>query len=237
MGMPTPHIEVKEPGIIAETVIMPGDPLRAKFIADTFLTNVTQFNNIRNMLGYTGYYKDKKVSVMGSGMGMPSMGIYSYELYAFYGVKDIIRIGSAGSYDSNVKLYDVILVKDAWSESSYAKTQNGYASDLLEPSAELNAHIMATATKLGIKVNESRVHSSDVFYRENFDEYKDIHIKHGCSCVEMESFALLANAKVLNKRAACVLTISDSLVTHEATSSEERQNAFIKMMELVLESV
>lgn len=237
MSIPTPHIEVKELGIIAETVLMPGDPLRAKFIADTFLTDVVQFNNVRNMFGYTGYYKGKKVSVMGSGMGMASIGIYSYELYAFYGVKDIIRIGSAGSYDKDVKVYDVILAKDAWSESSYALAQSGYDKDFIEPSADLNAEIMATAAKTGIPVKEARIHSSDVFYRQKFDCYKDIHAKHGCVCVEMESFALFANAKVLGKRAACVLTISDSLVTHEATSSDERQNAFTKMMELVLENI
>jgi purine-nucleoside phosphorylase len=237
MAIPTPHIEAAELGIIAKTVLMPGDPLRAKFIADTYLTDVVQFNNVRNMFGYTGNYKGKKVSVMGSGMGMASIGIYSYELYAFYGVEDIIRIGSAGSYAKDVNLYDIILAKDAWSESSYAKTQSGYNCDVTYPSAELNAEIAATAAKLGLAISESRVHSSDVFYRENFDEYKEINSKHGCSCVEMESFALFANAKVLNKRAACVLTISDSLVTHEKTSSEERQNAFTKMMELVLEAI
>lgn len=237
MAIPTPHIEVKELGIIADTVLMPGDPLRAKFIADTFLTDVVQFNTVRNMFGYTGYYNGKKVSVMGSGMGMASIGIYSYELYAFYGVKDIIRIGSAGSYDKDVKVYDVILAKDAWSESSYAKAQNCCEDDVATPSAELNAEIMATAAKLGLPVNETRIHSSDVFYRDRFDIYKDIHQERGCACVEMESFSLFHNAKVLNKRAACVLTISDSLVTHEATSSEERQNAFTNMMKLVLETI
>lgn len=237
MAIPTPHIEVKELGIIAETVLMPGDPLRAQFIADTFLTDVVKFNNIRNMFGFTGYYNGKKVSVMGSGMGMASIGIYSYELFAFYGVKDIIRIGSAGSYDKDVNVYDVVLAKDAWSESSYAKAQNGYESEVIEPSAELNAEIMATAAKMNLPVKETRIHSSDVFYRNRFDIYKDIHAEHGCACVEMESFALFHNAKVLGKRAACVLTISDSLVTHEATTSEERQNAFTNMMKLVLETV
>jgi purine-nucleoside phosphorylase len=237
MAIPTPHIEAAELGIIAKTVLMPGDPLRAKFIADTYLTDVVQFNNVRGMFGFTGNYKGKKVSVMGSGMGVSSIGIYSYELYAFYGVEEIIRIGSAGSYDKNVKLYDVVVAKDAWSESNYAKAQNGYSSDVTYPSAELNAEIMATAAKLAMPVLESRVHTTEVFYRENFDDYKEIHSKHGCSCVEMEAFALFANAKVLKKRAACVLTISDSLVTHEKTSSEERQNAFTKMMELVLETI
>ncbi|RTK98796.1 MAG: purine-nucleoside phosphorylase [Proteobacteria bacterium] len=237
MSIPTPHIEVKELGVIADTVLMPGDPLRAKFIADTFLTDVVQFNSVRNMFGYTGYYKGKKVSVMGSGMGMASIGIYSYELFAFYGVENIIRIGTAGSYDENTHVYDVILAEDAWSESTYAKVQNGYTGDVIRANDELNKSILAASERTGIEVKVRRVHSSSVFYRQNFDEYKQTRDKHNCVCVEMESFALFHNANVLNKRAACVLTISDSLVSHVATSSEERQTAFTKMMELVLESI
>ncbi|MDD3266058.1 MAG: purine-nucleoside phosphorylase [Burkholderiales bacterium] len=237
MAIPTPHIEVKDKNQIAETVLMPGDPLRAKFIADTFLTDVEQFNAVRGMLGYTGYYNGKKVSVMGSGMGMPSIGIYSYELFAFYDVKNIIRIGSAGSYDKDINLYEIVLVNEAWSESSYAKTQNGYDKDVIAADVSLNNEILATAKKLDLNIHHSRVHSSDVFYRTNFDEYKEIRAKHDCVCVEMESFALLHNAKALGKKATCVLTISDSLVTHEATSSEERQNAFTSMMKLVLETL
>ena len=237
MNIPTPHIDQKYVHKIAETVLMPGDPLRAKFIADTFLTDVEQINTVRNMFGYTGTYKGKKITVMGSGMGMASIGIYSYELYSFYNVKNIIRIGSAGSYDAEVKLYDIILASDAWSESSYAKTQSGYDSDITHPSAELNNKIIATATKINQPIKVARVHSSDVFYRQNFDVYKDIRKNHDCVCVEMESFSLFHNAKILGRHAACALTISDSLVTHEATSSEERQNSFTKMMELVLESI
>lgn len=237
MSVPTPHIEAKS-GAIAQTVLMPGDPLRAKFIADTFLTDVVQFNNVRNMFGYTGNYKGKKVSVMGSGMGMASIGIYSYELFAFYGVENIIRIGSAGSYDADVKIYDIVLADDAWSESSYAKVQAGAdVAENIKASPELNKKIAETAKRLGTPIKEARIHSSDVFYRQNFDEYKQIRQEHGCVCVEMESFALFHNANVLNKKAACVLTISDSLVTHDSTSSEERQNAFTKMMELVLETL
>ena len=237
MNIPTPHIDQKDVHKIAETVLMPGDPLRAKFIADTFLTDVEQINTVRNMFGYTGTYKGKKITVMGSGMGMASIGIYSYELYSFYNVKNIIRIGSAGSYDAEVKLYDIILASDAWSESSYAKTQSGYDSDITHPSAELNNKIIATATKINQPIKVARVHSSDVFYRQNFDVYKDIRKNHDCVCVEMESCSLFHNAKILGRHAACALTISDSLVTHEATSSEERQNSFTKMMELVLESI
>lgn len=237
MPIPTPHIETKELGLIAETVIMPGDPLRAKLIAEAFLTEVTQFNHIRNMFGYTGYYDGKKVSVMGSGMGMPSMGIYSYELYAFYGVENIIRVGSAGAYDPSIKLYDVILAKEVWSESTYAKTLNGTTSSILKPSAKLNNKICSTAAKINSPLSEVRVHSTDVFYRACFEDYKKIRQEHDCLCVEMEAFALFANAQQLNKQAACLLTISDSLVTHETTSSEERQNSFTKMMKIALESL
>jgi purine-nucleoside phosphorylase len=135
--IPTPHIEAKE-NDIAKTVLMPGDPRRAKFIADTFLENPVMFNNVRGMLGYTGTYKGRKISVMGSGMGMPSIGIYSFELYKFYDVENIIRIGSCGAYTPEYDLYDVVLAKDAWSESTYAKTQNGYDAPTIEPTKELN---------------------------------------------------------------------------------------------------
>ena len=234
MNIPTPHIEVKENGIIAKTVLMPGDPLRAKFIAENFLENSVQFNSVRNVFGYTGTYKGQRVSVMGSGMGMPSIGIYSYELYSFYDVENIIRIGSCGAYSEDLNLYDVLLVEDSWSESTYAKTQSGYDKDVIESSKELNQIISKTAENLGIPLIHTRVHSSDVFYGENFDGYKDIRDKYGCSAVEMESFALFANAKILNKNASCILTVSDSLVKGEATTSEERQNTFTKMMEIAL---
>lgn len=236
MPIPTPHIELTDLNQIAKTVIMPGDPLRAKMIADTYLTNVVQINNVRNMFGYTGEYKGRKVSVMGSGMGMPSMGIYSYELYSFYDVENIIRVGSAGSYSADLGLYEVVLAKDAWSESSYAKVQGGYDKPVIEPSASLNAKILKAAGNMSIPVKELRVHSSDVFYRQRFEDYIDINREHGCACVEMEAFALFANARVLNKHAACLLTISDSLVTHEATTSEERQNSFTKMLQIALET-
>jgi len=166
---------------------------------------------------------------------MPSIGIYSYELYKFYEVENIIRIGSCGSYTPNVKLYDVILAKDVWSESSYAKVQGGYESDVIEGTPELNQRLMKYANELSIPMHTERIHSSDVFYRENFEEYKEIYAKHGCVAVEMEAFALFHNAKVLGKNAACLLTVSDNLTTHEATTSEERQNAFTNMMKIALE--
>jgi len=237
MSIPTPHIEVDKKDVIAKTVLMPGDPLRAKFIAETFLEDVIKFNSVRGMNGYTGTYKGKAVSVMGSGMGMPSIGIYSFELYSEYGVDNIIRIGSCGSYTDKLNVFDVVLAKDAWSESSFAKTLAGYEQDVLLPSDSLNRKLIASGEKLGIEVSQVRVHSSDVFYRKNFDEYKYLRDEFGCEVVEMESFALFANAKFLGKNAACVLTVSDSLVKHEATTSEERMNSFTKMMELALEAV
>ena len=235
--MPTPHIELENKDLIAKTVLMPGDPLRAKFIAETFLTKVVQINTVRNMFGYTGYFGKKKVTVMGSGMGMPSIGIYSYELFKFYDVEKIIRIGSAGAYSPELKLYDVLLAEKAYSESSYAKTMGVSSRKILPASKPLNNRILKAAEKLNIPVHLTTIHSSDVFYRLNPDEYKDIYQNHGAEAVEMESFALFANAKALKKKAACLLTVSDSLVTHEATSAQERQEAFTKMMEVALNSI
>ncbi len=233
--IPTPHIEASDKNKIAKTVLMPGDPLRAKFIADNFLENPIKFNGVRNVLGYTGTYKGKKISVMASGMGMPSIGIYSYELYKFYDVENIIRIGSCGGYTDKVNLYDVILAKDVWSESSFAKVQSGYDSEIIDGSEDLNSKLISISKDLDIPMHIERIHSSDVFYRENFEEYKTIYKNHGCVAVEMEAFALFHNAKILGKNAACILTVSDNLETKEATSSDERQNAFTNMMKIALE--
>jgi len=232
--MSTPHIEAKN-GDIAKTVLMPGDPLRAEYIANNYLEDVVKFNNVRNMFGYTGTYKGKRISVMGSGMGMPSIGIYSFELFKFFDVENIIRIGSAGAYSGKLNLYDVLLSSEAWSESSYAETQSGEKINRTFPSEALNKKIRDVAKKLNIQVTEGIIHSSDVFYRENFEDFKKIRDEHGCIAVEMESFALFHNAKITGKNAACLLTVSDSLVTHEATTAEERQNAFTKMMDIALE--
>lgn len=235
--IPTPHIEIVDPNEIAKTVLMPGDPLRAKFIAETFLTNVKQINGVRNMFGYTGEYNGKRISVMGSGMGMPSIGIYSYELFSFYNVDTIIRIGSAGAYTEDLNVYDVVLAKDAWSESTYAKTQDGFEGDVLEATPELNEKLLAAAKKLDIPVHVERIHSSDVFYRSSHAQsFTEIRDQHGCAAVEMESFALFANARVTGKNAACLVTISDSLVKNQMTTSEERQTAFQNMMKIALEA-
>ena len=237
MSIPTPHIQVKEQGVIAKRVLMPGDPLRAKYIAETFLENVEQFNGVRGMLGFTGTYKGQKISVMGSGMGMPSIGIYSYELFAFYGVEEIIRIGSAGAYSPELDLYDVVVAKNAYSDSSYAYIQSNkeVTSKVLEANADLTARIVETANELGIKTYLETIHSSDVFYGKEENTAERLFKEHGCVCVEMESFALFHNANTLGKKAACILTISDSLVTHKATTSEERQYAFEQMMKIALE--
>lgn len=237
MSIPTPHIQVKEQGIIAKRVLMPGDPLRAKYIAETFLEDVVQFNGVRGMLGFTGTYKGQKISVMGSGMGMPSIGIYSYELFAFYGVEEIIRIGSAGAYSPELDLYDVVVAKNAYSDSSYAYIQSNkeVTSKVLEANADLTARIVETANELGIKTHLETIHSSDVFYGKEENTAERLFKEHGCVCVEMESFALFHNANTLGKKAACILTISDSLVTHKATTSEERQYAFEQMMRIALE--
>lgn len=235
--MSTPHNEANKEEI-AKVVLMPGDPLRAKFIADTYLSDVICFNKVRNMFGYTGTYKGKRISVMGSGMGMPSIGIYSYELFSQYDVELIIRVGSAGSYCKEAKVYDVVLVNEAYSESNYAKVQNGYELDKTYPDAELNDQIRDTAKRLNIAVVEGCIHSSDVFYQEDKSPYHErLYAEHGCIAVEMESFALFHNAKVLGKKAACLLTISDSFVSNEVTSAKERETSFTKMMELALESV
>lgn len=235
--IPTPHIELTDRLLIAKTVLMPGDPLRAKYIADNFLTQVVQINTVRNMWGFTGYFGKKKVTVMGSGMGMPSIGIYSFELFKFYDVENIIRIGSCGSYTKDLNLYDVVLVKDAYSESSYAKTMGVSSRKILASSKSLDNRILKAGAKLGYDIHVATVHSSDVFYRLNPEEFKMIHEKYGADAVEMESFALFANAKALNKKAACLLTVSDSLITHEATTAQERQEAFTKMMEIALNSI
>ena len=230
--MATAHNSAK-PGQIAKTVLMPGDPLRAKFIAETFLENPVQFNSVRNMFGYTGTYKGKEVSVMGSGMGMPSIGIYSYELFAFYGVENIIRIGSAGSYTPEHPMYSVVVAKDAFAESTYAKVQAGIEENVLLPSEELNKKIMDAAERTGIPAKFGRIHSCDVFYAK---EPKDYHGLHACDVVEMESFALFANANLLGKNAACLVTVSDTFWDHAETTAEERQFSFTNMMKIALEA-
>ncbi len=229
----TPHNRAKL-GDIAKTVLMPGDPLRAKFITDTFLKDAKQFNNVRGMMGFTGTYKGVPVSVMGSGMGMPSIGIYSYELYNFYGVDNIIRVGSAGAFTADLALFDVVLAEAAYSQSTYAKCAYGYTEELQFPSPELNRKIEEAAEKLGKKIKKGYIHSSDNFYSD--PNLKKEPVKYNLLCAEMESFGLFANARYRKKNAACLLTISDSLVLKTETTAEERQTAFLDMMEIALET-
>ena len=235
--MGTPHNEASK-GDFAKTVLMPGDPLRSKFIAENFLTELKLVNNVRGVQGYTGLYKGTPVSVMASGMGMPSIGIYSYELFKFYDVDNIIRIGSAGSYTDKAKLFDVVLATGAVSESNYARVQSGFEGDITLPSQSLNDKLRASAAKQGIPLIEGNIHSSDVFYRQPSDAkptyWEKLRDERGCLCVEMESFALFANAQVLGKNAACLLTISDSFVSPEITTAEQRQKSFTDMMKVAL---
>ncbi len=235
--MSTPHINANK-GDFAKTILMPGDPLRAKFIAQTFLENVKEVTNVRSMLGFTGTYKGEKISVMGSGMGMPSIGIYSYELYTNYDVENIIRVGSAGSYSESAKIFDVVIANGAYSDSNYAYVQGKREEDIIYPSASLNEKLKQSAKNLNKPFIEGVLHSSDVFYRQDTTPYwQKLRDEKNCVAVEMESFALFHNASVLNKNAACVVTISDSFVTHKATTSQEREKSFTDMMEIALGTV
>ena len=206
---------------VAKVVLMPGDPLRAKLIAENFLKDAVLFKDVRGMLGYTGTYKGKRVSVMGSGMGMASMGIYSYELFKFYDVDAIIRVGSTGSY----------------SESTYALAQSGDTDTMQYPDEDLNKLIESVSQEVSIPVVKTNTHSSDVFYYEgDLEQPEKMVEEQDALCVEMDSFALFHNAKVLNKKAACLLTVSDSLCTNEHLSADERQTSFNEMITLALES-
>lgn len=232
----TPHISAPE-GAFAKTVLMPGDPLRAKFIAETFLTEPKLVTSVRNVFGYTGTYKGIPVSVMASGMGMPSIGIYSHELFNFYGVENIIRVGSAGSYTERLNVMDVTVADVAYSDSSYALIQGGCTDKEILPSQEINEVIKATAKELDIECKPCRVHSSDVFYSDpSQGTWQELAARTNTECVEMESFALFHNANMSKKRAACILTISDSFCSHVELSAEERQNSFTAMMRLALET-
>ncbi len=231
-NIPTPHIEAKA-GDFAKTVLMPGDPLRAKFIADTYLEQAHCINQVRGMLAYTGTYKGKEVSVMGSGMGMPSIGIYSYELFNFYDVDQIIRVGSAGGIQEDVNVMDVVIGMGASVVSSYPD-QFGCPGHLA-PLADY--HLLSTAVEsakaLGAEVKVGNILSEDAFYSERS---KDCFKKMGVLAVEMESGALYLNAARAGKKALCILTISDHLYRSEELSSKQRQEGFGKMIEIALET-
>ena len=228
--IPTPHIGARE-GEIAEKVIMAGDPLRAKFMAENFLENPVQFNNVRGMLGFTGKYKGKRVSVMGHGMGIPSIGIYTYELFNFYGVKRIIRTGSAGAYHPDLRLGDIVVGIGACTDSNYG-AQYGLPGTF-SPTADFAMARAAVekAEEMGIRYKVGNILSSDVFYGDSADGWKAWQ-KMGVLAVEMEAAALYMNAARSGNEALCICTISDSLVTGEACSAEQRQTSFTNMMEI-----
>lgn len=234
MTTPTPHNGAKK-GDIAKIVLMPGDPLRAKFLADTYLENVVQYNNVRGMYGYTGTYKGKKVSVQGHGMGIPSIGIYTYELYNFYDVETIIRIGSAGAIDESLHIGDIVIGSGACTNSNYGSQYKLPGQFAPIASFELVRKAAEAAEKLGYTYKVGNLYSSDTFYddSQSLKEWQ----KMGVLAVEMEATALYMNAARAGKKALTICTISDCPFTGEATTAEERQTKFTQMMEVALSLV
>ena len=233
--LPTPHIGARE-GEIADRVIMAGDPLRAKFMAETFLENPVQYNAVRGMLGYTGTYKGKRVSVQGHGMGIPSIGIYTYELFNFYGVKRIIRTGSAGAYHPDLRIGDVVIGMGACTDSNYAAQYGLPGTFAPIADFQLARAAVEKAESMGIRYRAGNILSSDVFYGDSADGWKAWQ-KMGVLAVEMEAAALYMNAARSGNKALCICTISDSLVTGEACSAEQRQTSFTNMMEIAFDII
>lgn len=238
--MSTPHNEANL-GDISKTVIMPGDPLRAKYIAEKFLNDYRLVNQVRGIYAYTGNYKGKEITVMASGMGMPSMGIYSYELFKFYDVENIIRIGSCGAYVPELNLFDIVLSKSIFSESNFALTFHNDDCHIVDADEELNKKIKETSNKNNIKIIEGNTICSDCFdpymTQEDFDSFmarvpKDFN----ALSAEMEAFALCYNAKLLNKKATCLMTVVDSRFKTQVATSEEREKGLDNMIKLALES-
>ena len=236
---PTPHISAK-PGDFAKTVLLPGDPLRSKFIAENFLENPVLVNNVRGVQGYTGTYKGVRVSVMATGMGMPAMGIYSHELYNGYGVENIIRVGSAGAIQEHIKLYDLVIAQGACTDSNFASQFHLPGTFAPIASYELLSAAVEAAQAAGARYHVGNVNSSDVFYGdhdlvpEGLDSLYGLK-KMGVLALEMEAAALYMNAARYGKRALCICTVSDHVLTGELTDSYQRQTAFTTMMEVALE--
>jgi len=228
------HIGAKE-GDIAESILLPGDPLRAKFVAESFLEKPVQYTGVRNILGFTGTYKGKKVSVQGTGMGIPSISIYVNELFKDYGVKRAIRIGTAGSINKDVKIRDIVLAMSACTDSGANHIRFGGRSYAPTATFSLLKTAWDIATVKGYQPKVGPIVSEDMFYSEEKDEWK-LWAKYGCLALEMESAELYTLAAKFNREALCILTISDSLITGEATSSDERQTTFTRMMEVALET-
>lgn len=233
------HNEAK-PGEIAKTVLMPGDPMRAKYIAENFLEDYKLVNQVRGMLAFTGKYKGKEVTVMASGMGMPSIGIYCYELYKFYGVENIIRIGSCGGHVESLRLLDVVLVDNVYTEGNFAKNLTGTECHFIESSKDLNNIIEATAKEINqyyVKGNMACTECFDPYLDDPMSFTNRIPKEYNAMGSEMESFALFYTAKHMGKNAACLLTVSDSLCFKEELTSDQRQNSMNNMIRLALESV
>ena len=235
--MATPHIEAQE-GEIAKTVIMPGDPLRAKYIADNFLEDVKLVNKVRNILAYTGKYKGKEFTVFASGMGIPSIGIYSYELFTFYNVEKIIRIGTCGANREDIKLFDVILADSAYSLSTFAYLFDGTEDKVMYADSKINNKIETTANETNISLKRGTIITSDVFnvYVDNEKYMAKYPSNLNSLASEMESFGLFFIAKKLNKKASCLLTVVDSPYDKRIVSSEDRQNSLNTMIKLALDS-
>lgn len=227
------HIESKLEDI-SSVVLMPGDPKRCEYIARKFLANSKIVNNVRGMTAYTGYYKSKKITVFPSGMGCPSMGIYSYELFKEYNVDTIIRIGTMGGY-TDLKLKDIVLVDNSITNSNYGKYLCNYPNININGNIELNNIILNTSKELGLNIYNGNIYSSDVFYEQNND-FKDKVAKYNVLGVEMESFALFTNAKLLNKKAATLLMVSDSFIYPDKLSSLEREQGLDNLITLALET-
>jgi len=228
------HIAAKK-GEIAKTVLQPGDPLRAKYIADHFLEEVKLVSQTRGIFYFTGKYKGKEISVGASGMGIPSIGIYSYELFTEFDVDTIIRIGTCGAYTTDLKVFDLLNVEFSASESTYANYAWGIEGDLIAHQGKAFEMINETAGKLDLLIKPTNIHTSDIFYRKE-SAIPAIASKYNCSAVEMEAFALFANAQYLGKNAATILTVSDIIPTHENISADQREKALKPMIELALET-
>ena len=229
----TPHIESKLTDI-SPLVIMPGDPKRVEYIANNYLNDAYLVNSVRGELAYTGYYKGKRITIFSSGMGIPSMGIYSYELFKYYNVQNIIRIGSAGSYTEDLNVKDILLVNECYSKSSYKI--EGKNKEVLSSNNILNKKIMLTNKMLGLNITLGNTYCAESFYELDLN-VKDLIDKYNVKCVEMETYSLFTNSIYFNRRASAILTISDSFVTKTSLSSEEREKGFNDMIKLALESI
>lgn len=236
--MSTPHIESKLEEI-APVVLMPGDPLRAKYIAENFLEDAKLINKVRNMFGYTGTYKGKKVTVFASGMGIPSIGIYSYELYKFYNVEKIIRIGTSGSFSPDIKLLDVVLSSGAYCKSYFDQLLDGVDVDFIQSSTELNRQIMNKAKERNLDLKVGKTITSDVFdlYCDDEDRFRGNFPDMNFLAVEMEAFGLFYIANKLGREASCLMTVVDSLYDKRSLTSEEREKSLNNMIEMALESI